>query len=254
MKQRAAEIGPMEKLPSRVAALLYRDIESGLLNPGSRLPTEQSLAAQFGVSRNVIREAVAQLRADGVVEARQGVGAFILAPEQRVAIRIDRTALNQPGNMRDLFELRCILETQSAALAAGRRTKAQLKAIRQHLDRMQGEERWEDGSIDADLAFHREIARATGNDYIHTFISFVCEQIRQTIYLARRTNPLHDLVEVNVGEHIRIYDALADGNAVEACQAMRAHIIGAARRVGVSLPGGEMSGTRAALVSRKAKG
>jgi len=236
MKQRSPMIGTVEALPHRVAALLNRKIASGDLYPGSRLPTEQQLSDEFGVSRNVVREAIAQLRADGIVEARQGVGAFVMAPEQRAAIRIDREALNDIGNMERLFELRCILEVESASLAAVRREREHLDAIKAALDRMSGEERWEEGSIDADLAFHREIARATGNAFIHTFISFVCEQIRRSIHYARLTNPLHDLVEVNVGEHVRIYEALAAGDASAAGAAMRAHIIGAADRVGVHLP------------------
>ena len=241
----SADIGVSENLPQRVVALLVRDIEGGILEPGSRLPTEQQMSASLGVSRNVIREAIAQLRADGLVEARQGVGAFVLAPEQRAAIRIDRKTLQEAGNIERLFELRSILETEAARLAATRRTAEQLAAIKAHLDRMGGEEKWEDGSIDADLAFHSEVARATGNSYIHTFISFVCEQIRQTIYIARRTNPLHDLVRVNVAEHIRIFEALRDRNAEAAADAMRRHIRGAAERVGVKVrPAGEAGAPR----------
>lgn len=228
-------IGVVDALPSQVASLLSKEIERKQLLPGHRLPTEQQLADRFGVSRNVVREAVAQLRADGLVEARQGVGAFVLAPEQRAAIRIDREALKDVENMERLFELRCILESQSAALAAERRNDDHLASIKAALDRMSGEEKWEDGSIDADLAFHREIARATGNNYIHTFISFVCEQIRHTIQYARLTNPLHDLVEVNVGEHVRVYEAVVAGDAAAAEKAMQAHIIGAAKRVGVDI-------------------
>jgi len=235
MKARSPFIAPFEALPLRVASVLNREIDRGELNPGARLPTEQQLAEKFGVSRNVVREAIAQLRADGVVEARQGVGAFVLAPEQRAAIRIDREALKLDANMERLFELRRILETESAALAAARRDQSHLDAIKAALDHMGGEERWEEGSIDADLLFHREIARATNNAYIHTFISFVCEQIRQSIHYARLTNPLHDLIEVNVGEHVRIYDALAAGDPIAAGKAMRAHITGAAERVGVQL-------------------
>lgn len=233
MAKRSADIGVIENLPQKVVALLVRDIESGALEPGSRLPTEQQLSAKLGVSRNVIREAIAQLRADGLVEARQGVGAFVLAPEQRASIRIDRQTLKEAGNIERLFELRSILETEAARLAATRHSPEQLVAIKAHLDRMGGEEKWEEGSIDADLAFHREIARATGNTYIHTFISFVCEQIRQTIYIARRTNPLHDLVRVNVDEHVRIFEALSRKDAAAAAEAMRAHICGAAERAGV---------------------
>ncbi len=236
MKRRSPMIGTVEALPHRVAVLLSREIEQGDLNPGSRLPTEQQLSEKFGVSRNVVREAIAQLRADGMVEARQGVGAFVLGPEQRAAIRIDAEGLKAVGNMERLFELRCILEAEAAALAAERRTQGNLDAIKAALDRMSGEERWEEGSIDADLVFHREIALATGNGYIHTFISFVCEQIRRSIHYARLTNPLHDLVEVNVAEHVRIYEALVAGDADAAGAAMRTHIVGAAERVGVVLP------------------
>ena len=235
MKQRSPMIGTVEALPHRVAQLLSREIDAGQVNPGSRLPTEAELAERFGVSRNVVREAIAQLRADGIVEARQGVGAFVLAPEQRMAIRIDGNALKDAENMQQLFELRRLLESEAAALAASRRSQEHLDTIKAALDRMGGEERWEEGSIEADLAFHREIARSTGNSYIHTFISFVCEQIRRSIYYARMTNPLHDLVEVNVGEHVRIYEALVAGDPVAAGNAMAAHIVGAAERVGVHL-------------------
>ena len=109
---------------------------------------------------------------------------------------------------------------------------------------MGGEEKWEEGSIDADLAFHREIARATDNSYILSFISFVCEQIRQTIYIARQTNPLHDLVRVNVGEHVRIYDALCARDPAAAADAMREHIRGAAERAGVQIPQPRQSSRR----------
>ncbi|MBZ9733886.1 MULTISPECIES: FadR/GntR family transcriptional regulator [unclassified Mesorhizobium] len=244
MKQRLAAIGTVETLPHRVAAFLSREIESGELNPGARLPTEQELSEKFGVSRNVVREAIAQLRADGMIEARQGIGAFVLAPEQRAAIRIDREALKDTHNMERLFELRCILEAESAALAAARRNQGHLDSIKAALDRMGGEERWEEGSIDADLLFHREIARATGNSYIHTFISFVCEQIRHSIHYARMTNPLHDLVEINVGEHVRIFEALVAGDPAAAEAAMRAHIVGAANRVGVKLPLSKANGAK----------
>ncbi|MBL1417573.1 MAG: FadR family transcriptional regulator [Moritella sp.] len=234
MRQISAEIGAVEHLPSKVAKFLTREITSGQLQPGERLPSENKLADRFGVSRNVIREAVSQLRADGIIQARQGVGAFVMAPEQRLAIRFNSEDLKNSANMEQLFELRTILETDAAGLAATRRDEESLIKIKRALDRMGGEERWEDGSIDADLTFHREIAKATGNEYIYTFVCFICEQIRRTIHIARYTNPLHELITINVAEHVEIYDALAAGDASKAREKMRVHIIGAADRAGAS--------------------
>ena len=104
---------------------------------------------------------------------------------------------------------------------------------------MSGEELWEEGSIEADLEFHREIARATGNDYIYTFVCFICEQIRRSIHIARDTNPLRGLIEVNVAEHVRIFGALQAGDSDGACMAMRKHIRGAGERIGATPTGSD---------------
>ncbi len=232
MKHVSDKIGAVELLPAKVAAYICREINTGTYQAGMQLPTEHRLADLLGVSRNVVREAIAQLRADGIVQARQGVGVFVMEPEHRSAIRLDTEMLKASGSMERLFELRGILEMEAAGLAAERRSPEQLRTIKQALDRMGGEERWEDGSIEADLVFHREIARATGNDYIYTFVCFICEQIRRSIHLARYTNPLHELVETNVAEHVRIYEALNAGDPETARQTMRRHIRGAAERIG----------------------
>ncbi len=241
MRQISTKISAVEHLPSKVASFITREIAVGNFQPGEQLPTEHKLSDMLGVSRNVVREAVSQLRADGVVKARQGVGAFVMEPERRSAIRLDSEALKADGSMQRLFELRGILETEAAGLAAERRSKESLQKIRQALDRMGGEERWEDGSIDADLEFHREIARATGNDYIYTFICFICEQIRRSIHIARYTHPLPELVEINVGEHVRVYEALKAGDVEAARQTMRDHIRGAGERAGAAPQGAEMA-------------
>src|SRR3546814_7635124 len=78
--EQVEERRPRQGLTHRVIAELRGRIESGALKPGDKLPTEQALIRHFGVSRTVIREAVAGLRADGLVEPRQGVGVFVLQP------------------------------------------------------------------------------------------------------------------------------------------------------------------------------
>src|SRR6266498_5214165 len=104
-------------LTSELVARLTDDITSVKIPPGSRLPTEQELIAATGVSRTVVREAVAALRADGLVITRQGVGAFV--PENaRRPLRIDVDPLSPLRAVLDVMELRTGIEIEAAGLAA----------------------------------------------------------------------------------------------------------------------------------------
>ena len=235
IKKVSAALGEVEHLPSRVVAHINREIKTGRLKAGEKLPSETELANELGVSRNVVREATSQLRADGVIQARQGVGAFVMSPEDSKVIRLDPRSLSDRHELGQLFELRAVLETEAAALASTKITPAALHRLKDALNLMTGDERTSEGSIEADLAFHREIASASGNDYIETFINYIALQIRQSIHTARRAAPIETVVGPTVEEHIRIYDALAAGDPVQARAAMRAHILGAAERVGAPI-------------------
>src|SRR6516162_8461758 len=108
---------PPRSLTGELVARLTEDITSGKLPPGSRLPTEQELIAATGVSRTVVREAVAALRAEGLVITRQGVGAFV--PENaRRPLRIDFDQLSPLRAVLDVMELRTGIEIEAAGLAA----------------------------------------------------------------------------------------------------------------------------------------
>ena len=185
-KARFGKVGRAKPLHKKVAAMVSREIAAGRFRPGDRLPTEHKLAQTFEVSRNVVREAIACLRSDGVVESRQGLGAFIVQPELRQAIRIDAGELQKGGNLRSLFELRSLLEIEAAALAAERRTEMQLAEIAGALERMTGAKKWSEAGIDADLEFHRALAAATGNKYLVTFVTYLAHQMREAIVAASR--------------------------------------------------------------------
>ena len=115
-------------LASELVARLTDDITSGKIPPGSRLPTEQALIAATGVSRTVVREAVAALRADGLVITRQGVGAFV--PENaRRPLRIEVDPLSPLRAVLDVMELRTGIEIEAAGLAAERASAAQIRKI-----------------------------------------------------------------------------------------------------------------------------
>ena len=106
-------------LTGELVARLTEDITSGKIVPGSQLPTEQELIAATGVSRTVVREAVAALRAEGLVITRQGVGAFV--PENaRRPLRIDFDRLSPLRAVLDVMELRTGIEIEAAGLAAAR--------------------------------------------------------------------------------------------------------------------------------------
>ena len=116
-------------LSTLVASSISREIAQGRLKPGDQLPTEQALATTFGVSRNVVREAIARLRSEGRIWSQQGRGAFVADATNATVLTIDYDALQRADSFRNLFELRGILEVQAAALAAKRRTKADLTAM-----------------------------------------------------------------------------------------------------------------------------
>lgn len=153
-----------EKLSQIISRQLLQDIESGKYSAGSKLPTEMELAAQFGVSRIPIREALSVLRAAGVITSRQGGGSFV---EERAdnGILNKLTIENEDAELiKHLFEMRKVLEPEAAYLAAQRRTN-------EHLERMWNALHWLEEeladankiSLEADLEFHRTMFLATQN-------------------------------------------------------------------------------------------
>ncbi|MBO3761828.1 FadR/GntR family transcriptional regulator [Ciceribacter sp. L1K22] len=230
-----AQIRRTEHLPSRIAGQIGRDIAEGKLSPGAKLPTEHVLAKGFGVSRSVVREAIAQLRNEGLVETRQGVGAFVTELAARSSLRIEQDALHDRSSFRDLFELRVPLEIEAAGLAALHHDAADLAKLDQTLAQMTGADKWTEQGIVADLAFHRAIGVATKNEYFSLFIGFIAERISLAINAARATAVLEEIVEVTIAEHVAVRDAVKTRDPVKARDAMRAHLQGAAGRLGLVL-------------------
>src|SRR4029077_17714799 len=131
-----AGLGPLAAPRSLTHVLIERltaQITSGELAPGAQLPTEQELIAATGVSRTVVREAVAALRAEGLVVTRQGVGAFV--PENaRRPFRVDFDRLSSLHEVLAVMELRTGIEVEAAGLAAERASAAQVRNIVDCLD------------------------------------------------------------------------------------------------------------------------
>jgi DNA-binding FadR family transcriptional regulator len=224
-----------EHLPARIAAQIGRDIAEGRILPGEKLPTEHVLAKGFGVSRSVVREAIAQLRNEGLVETRQGVGAFVTEQRARQTIRIEQDDLHDRESFRELFQLRLPLEIEAAGLAAVHHDQTDLDKLDETLAAMTGADKWTDQGIVADLAFHRILAAATKNEYFTLFIGFIAERISLAINAARAAAVLEEIVEVTIAEHLAIREAVASRDPQRAREAMRRHLLGATGRLGLQL-------------------
>lgn len=220
-------------LPTLVASSLSREITQGRLQPGDQLPTEQVLAATFGVSRNVVREAVARLRSEGRVWSQQGRGAFVSEAPQTTVLKIERDE-SQPGEaFAALFQFRGVLEVQGAALAARLRTEADLDLMRAALASMVGSPYGSTVWLDGDVAFHQAIAGATHNVYVVQVMSFVSNRVRESILAAGNEDHSDAMAQVTEHEHRCILDAIADSDETAARRTMQDHLAGAALRVGL---------------------
>ncbi|ANC05116.1 FadR/GntR family transcriptional regulator [Pseudomonas machongensis] len=141
---------------------LTQQLLLGTFKPGDKLPSENTLVREYGVSRTVVREALSKLQAAGLVQARHGIGTFVIERQARSGLRVGP---ENAASVRDLLELRIGLEGQAAALAALRRNDRQLAQMRQALDDYQDLAAAGDSCIEADRRFHLLIAEATGNLY-----------------------------------------------------------------------------------------
>jgi GntR family transcriptional regulator, transcriptional repressor for pyruvate dehydrogenase complex len=226
-------IGRVAHLPAQVASEIAAQIISGRIKPGDRLPTEPELASSFGVSRTVVREAIARLKSEGVVRSKQGAGVFVADGSPQPTLRIDRELLHDRSYFKSLFELRAMLEINTAGLAAERRDDASIAAISAALQNLRKVAGSDPASFDADLDFHGAIAQATGNTFIAAFIRFISSQIRESIAATRRHSDPEKSAKATYAEHTAIFDAIRAGDPTSAKRAMRIHLAHAMVRLGV---------------------
>ncbi len=216
-------------LTDHVTRELTATITSGALAPGDKLPTGQRLAAQYGVSLTVIREAISSLRAEGLIESRQGAGVFVARASARQPFRIPTGAHSRAESARRIFELRMGVEATAAALAAARRTKKQLRTLTLAHHAMIAAVARHEPAVDEDFAFHRAIAEATGNDLFTSFITFLGHHIRESISTSRGAGSGGEPEKV-IGEHAAILQAIERGDADRAGAAMKRHMDTCLRR------------------------
>jgi GntR family transcriptional regulator, transcriptional repressor for pyruvate dehydrogenase complex len=218
---------PPRNLTEEAVARLTEEIRKGRLPPGARLPTEQELMQAMGVSRTVVREAVAALRAEGLVTTRQGAGAFVAADASRVPFRIDPDGLSSIGDVLEVMELRLAIEVEAAALAAGRITSERLAAVGRALRAIEAAIARGEGAINEDFAFHRAIADASGNPRFAELLEFLGRHVipRQSVRVSVSTPQGQRQYLIGIQkEHGRIFAAIRGRQPAEARKAMRTHL------------------------------
>jgi GntR family transcriptional repressor for pyruvate dehydrogenase complex len=223
----------MGSLTDRVCEALVQLIGGEDFPPGSRLPSEMKMASRFGVSRTVIREAVSRLKSEGLVESRQGSGVFVRERNMDSPFRIDPAIMDSIHSVLQVVELRQVLEGEIAALAAKRRTTAQMAAIRQALQHIDDDVAAGSNGVDADIVFHRSIAEATGNPHFLALIEFLFNFLRNATRTTRGIEATKAaLTEQVKDEHRAIVEAISRQDSEAARAAARTHMERASRRLG----------------------
>jgi GntR family transcriptional regulator, transcriptional repressor for pyruvate dehydrogenase complex len=221
-----------QRLSDQLADDLRRQIESGAVLPGQRLPTELALAAQYAVSRTVVREAVSRLRSSGLLVARQGSGMFVAARDAARPLDFDSAVLADLGAVLDVVEVRRALESEVAALAATRATAAQRRAIQDALARADASIASGSAEVDEDLAFHQAVADAAGNPQFPRLLRHLEQYLRDAMAVTRRNESMQrDFIAQVRQEHQAIVDAILARDADAARAAATRHMHQAARRL-----------------------
>jgi DNA-binding FadR family transcriptional regulator len=225
---------PALHLTDRVKLGLLRLIEAERLEPGDKLPPADQLCQKFSVSRTVVREAVASLKAEGRLRSLRGSGVYVAdARDAAGGLSMFMAAPQEIGDILDFMEFRIAVEVEAAGLAAERRTETNLLRMEQSL--AQFRRHIADGGLaaDADRAFHRAVADATNNGRFRLFVDEMGDRLLPRRALGARftddksKSAFLEAIEI---EHRRILAAISERKPDEARVAMRRHLEDGRRR------------------------
>ena len=220
-------------LTADLAADLRQRIVDGAIQPGDKLPSENTLIGQFGVSRTVVRAALTRLQAEGLVETERGRGSFALTPPPEGAQAGGRAVASMEDRLH-LLDFRIGVEAEAAALAARNRSERQLKDLSKALEEFTANGEHPAHAMKADYEFHRAVAAASGNP----FYSDALAALGPTMIAMPRTRLMtgaehyaRNHFEQVVHEHRSIYAAIADREESSSSAAMRSHLANSRRRL-----------------------
>lgn len=218
-------------LPDRIYASVVESILRGDYSASGKLPTEGLLCERFAVSRPTVREALARLRADGVIESRRGSGSHIV--RRPGAPAATATPIRSLADIERYYDFRACVEAGAAAGAAEFHDEQDLRGIEQAFDALGSAMEGAGTGIEEDVRFHLAIARASHNPFFVTSIETSVAPIRQYMELARHVSDKKSAERVRAvqDEHRAIVQAIARRSAPAAREATQAHVWSARQRI-----------------------
>jgi DNA-binding FadR family transcriptional regulator len=213
-----------ERLTDRAYTAIVEIINADDLNVGDRLPSEARLAEMFGMSRTIVREALARLASDGITEPRRGAGSFVKSrPSDRMLAFMPVAEL--PRTL-GTYEVRFVLEAEAARLAAVRRSGEEMAAIDEALEALRAALLSDAPAHDEDMELHRRIVAATANPAfaaaLDALVAEVEKVMRAGVDISRSRPP--EVIGAMMREHEMIVDAIRAQDADGAALAMRWHL------------------------------
>src|SRR3984893_3143888 len=217
------------RLPDTIAEYLMATARE--LAPGSRLPSENQLAKRFGVRRSAVREAVSGVESLGLLQIRKGAGMFVRAP---IVGNLEFRGLDSSNlaSAAKLLEIRTGLDAGAARIAAVRRTEEEVKFLREMNLAASRPDLTILETVEADLAFHLAIVRATRNEYFVSIQTFLLEHLRAGILFTRTLESYSkQMMEEVQREHGEIFEAIEVQNADLASRLAEQHVLNSRRRM-----------------------
>lgn len=220
-----------KKIYEMVAEQIQDMIKDAKLKPGDQLDSVEQLAKKFNVSRSTIREALSALRATGFIEVRQGEGTFVKKKDLQLSTPITLPQNMDKKTMLEFLDARKIIESNSAAMAASKRTDDDLCKMKEALYQMEKvlEHEQLDGDLGekADQQFHLAISEATHNFVLIQMMSQMENALYNMMHKSRQIWLLSDPATFKrlYQEHLSIYRAIEDRNATLAQQLMLSHLV-----------------------------
>lgn len=239
----AADAGQALPSPRRADQLcewIFQEIATGHFPEGARLPSEVEIGRRFGVSRPVVREALARLSADGIIRSRRGSGSYVLCqPQQETPQFLRVTSI---ADLMRCFEYRIAVEGEAAFLAARRRLPNELRRIREAQQEVENSAFSGEISSEADLGFHCAVAEASGNSLFVQSLEMLRDSIAFGMDLSGKLSRWSPSVRQSVvcSEHRKVCSAIEAGEPENARMALRAHVEHARRRMLGELPADDL--------------